>query len=745
MRTDIWKVVMTLKDNKSDTLFSRYFIIVALVAGFVLIFIVASLSTYIEKRNTDKELATVIDYIKTQYNNYIEFNNTEAAKSLIRKAESAKLIEDCDETSTEAHFKQHCEELAATGITLVDSNLNTLVEYTKDGVGFEQFRHKLRDDAIQKVMLHHNDAYMKRMELEDHSYVDVAILKCSGGAVLVYRHTIKEFATKSVLSIQNVLDGYDPDVYGTIVITDGDEIVASNSDNFTSDNISEVDYQLVYDIRDAGKADTMVSVKSSEYNQSYFGRYSHGREYYICALVPERTLLEKTTPVVIITGLLYIFFIIVMQFLRLRTSSKLIAEQKEQEHAYQLALEKKNLELTDAVDKAEAANLSKRAFLFNMSHDIRTPMNAIIGFTNLAEQNIDDKDKVGDYLGKIMTSSKHLLALINDILDMSRIENGKVNIEAVPVCIKDQMQLVEDVVKSEIEANGLTYIEKTENLDDIYVYADALHVNRVLVNILSNAVKFTPEGGTITFTMRERKSPREGYAYYDFIIEDTGIGMSEEFQEHIFEQFAREKTSTVSHTQGTGLGMSITKSLVELMGGDITVQSELGKGSVFTVTLEFQKTTEDMVSGKAVDQGALSDSDITGKRVLLAEDNDLNMEIAVSILEAMGLEIETAKDGSEALEKIKAKPADYYDLVLMDIQMPMMDGYETTRAIRALDDPDKANVPIVAMTANAFAEDRKNAFDAGMNDHIAKPLDVEIVAQVITEQLQKDSEEDWGE
>lgn len=734
-----------MENKRSDTLFSTKFTVVALVVGFALMFIVAGMATYIEKRNTDKELATVIDYIKTQYNNYIEFNNTEATKSLIRKAESAKLIQDCDEASTQEDLRQHAEELAATGITIVNSNLETTVEYTKDGVGFEQFRHKLTDNAILRVMLHDNDIYMKRIQLEDNSYVDVAIQKCPTGALLVYRHTIKEFATKSILSIQNLLDGYDPDVNGTFVITDGDEIVASNNDNFTSGNISEVNYQLVYDIRDAGKADTMVSVTSTEGNQRYFGRYSHGREYYICALVPERQIFEKTFPVVVITGLLYIFFIIGMQFLRLRTSSKLIAEQKEQEHLYQLELEKKNLELTDAVDKAEAANLSKRAFLFNMSHDIRTPMNAIIGFTNLAEQNIDDKDKVGDYLGKIMSSSKHLLALINDILDMSRIENGKVNIEAVPVCIKDQMQLVEDVIKSEVEANGLTYIEKTENLDDIYVYADALHVNRVLVNILSNAVKFTPEGGTITFTIRERKSPREGYAYYDFVIEDTGIGMSEEFQEHIFEQFAREKSSTVSHTQGTGLGMSITKSLVELMGGDITVQSELGKGSVFTVTLELQKTTEDMVSGKAVDHGTFSDSDITGKRILLAEDNDLNMEIAVSILEAMGLDIETAKDGSVALEKIKAKPADYYDLVLMDIQMPMMDGYETTRAIRALDDPDKANVPIVAMTANAFAEDRKNAFDAGMNDHIAKPLDVEVVAQVITEQLQKDDEENWEE
>ncbi len=726
-----------MKNKNLGTVFNGAFLTVAIVMGLALTLAITLVSVYIDKHNNDAMLATEIEYIKRQYSNYLEFNDTEAAKSLMRKAESAKLIRDWDDAVTQEDLKLHAEELAATGITLIDQAFNVTQEYTKDGVGFEQFRHLINADTIQKVMLYANNVYMKRIQLEDGSYIDVAALQCPSGALLVYRHTAKEFASKSIISIQNLLDGYDKEQNGTFVILDGNEIIASNDSNFLPEVISEENYELVYNIRHSGQADKMVTLTKEGERQFYFGRYSHGRTFYICAFLSERQIYTNTLPVVATTIILYILTLSVVQFIRLHATNKLMAEQKEQENLYKLELEKKNADLTQAVATAEAANHSKRAFLFNMSHDIRTPMNAIIGFTNLAEQNIEDKAKTRDYLSKIMTSSKHLLSLINDILDMSRIENGKVTIETVPVCIKDQMQLVKDVVKADIEAKGLTYTEKTVDLEDVYVYADALHVNRVLINILSNAVKFTPEGGSITYTMQERKSSHNGYAYYDFIIEDTGIGMSDEFKGHIFEQFAREKTSTVSHTQGTGLGMSITKSLVDLMGGDITVQSELGKGSTFTVTLEFMLTTKEMVHGKVLDQEAKANVDLSGRRVLLVEDNDLNMEIANTLLKAMGLEVDSAWDGIEALDKVKAQPAGYYDLILMDIQMPMMNGYETTRAIRALEDLDKAQVPIIAMTANAFEEDKANAYAAGMNGHIAKPLDVAILAQVIAEQIQQ--------
>lgn len=724
--------------NKPDAVFSKAFVILAIVVGIVLALAVMLVTANIDKHKSDAKLASEIEYIKHQYSKYIEFNDTEAAKSLIRKAESARLIKDCDESITKEHLRTHAEELAATGITMLDESCNVMAEYTKDAIGYDEFKDMLNEDTILQTIKYENDVYMKRIKLEDESYVDVAVLKCPAGAVLVYRHTVKEFAVKSILSIQNLLDGYDQEQNGTFVITDGAEIVASNDRSLLKDVISEEDYELVYKIRHSAQADKMVTLKKDGESQRYFGRYTHGREFYICAFMSERQIYKSTLPVVGIAIVLYILALGIVQFLRKRAANKLISEQKEQEYMYKLELEKKNAELTLAIDKAETANRSKQNFLFNMSHDIRTPMNAIIGFTDLAEQSIDDREKVCGYLDKIMISSKHLLSLINDVLDMSRIENGKINIENVPVCITEQMEVVKDVVQSDIKAKGLTYVEQTENLEDVYVYADALHVNRVLMNILGNAVKFTPEGGTITYIMRERKSDHEGYAYYDFVIEDTGIGMSKEFLDHIFEQFAREKSSTVSRTQGTGLGMSITKSLVDLMGGEISVQSELGKGSRFIVTLEFKLTTKDVVEGNAAAKLTHTGADMTGHRVLLVEDNDLNMEIAVAMLEAAGFEIDTAGDGSEALERIRTLPADYYDLIFMDIQMPMMNGYEATRAIRALENPDKARIPIVAMTANAFDEDKKAAFAAGMNGHIAKPIDVNELNRVLKTLIDKE-------
>ncbi len=733
MQRGIWRLRVKIRNRAA--VFSKAFIAAAVVTGVILVSAVTLVSSYVGKRNRDNKLASEIEYIKRQYSNYIEYNNTEAAKSLIMKAESAKLIRDCDkEESTEA-LKKHAEEVAATGITVVDENLDVLAEYTKDGTGFEQFRHMLNTDTLMKAVEYDNYIYLKRIRLGNSSWIDVAAEKCSSGALLVYRHTLSEYAAKSILSIQNLLDGYDKEQNGTFVIMDGAEIIASNDRSLLSDVISEEDYNLVYAFRNSGRADEMITLKKEGENQRYFGRFSHGREFYICAFLSERQIYSNILPLLAVTVVLYVLCLAVVQFIRLRTANRLISEKQEQEHLYKLELEQKNAELTEAVDTAEAANRSKQVFLFNMSHDIRTPMNAIIGFTNLAQQNMEDGEKVRDYLGKIMTSSRHLLALINDILDMSRIENGKVSIETVPVCITDQMELVKDVVHSDIESKGLTYVEKKVDLEDVYVYADALHVNRVLINILSNAVKFTPEGGTITYTMRERKSENEGSAYYDFIIEDTGIGMSEEFRRHIFEQFARERTSTVSHTQGTGLGMSITKSLVDLMGGDISVQSEEGKGSVFTVTLEFRLTTEDKVRGNTAGRSFSADKDLSGRRVLLVEDNDLNMEIASTLLKTMGLTVETAWDGLEALNRLKEHPSGYYDLILMDIQMPVMNGYDTTRAIRALEDSAKADIPVIAMTANAFEEDRMNAYAAGMNDHIAKPLDVSMLKKVITDQI----------
>lgn len=523
---------------------------------------------------------------------------------------------------------------------------------------------------------------------------------------------------------------------------------------------------------------------------------------------------------------------------------------------------KEQLLLKDALSQAEHANRAKTTFLNNMSHDIRTPMNAIIGFTTIASRYIDNKERVQDCLEKIMSSSNHLLSLINDILDMSRIESGKITIQEKCCNLSERIHNLVNMIRSQMKAKRLEFFVDTIDVRDEELVFDPLRLDQVLINILSNAVKFTPSGGKVDFTIRQRSSQKEGFARFDFVIRDTGIGMSEGFIKHIFDPFEREQTSTISGIEGTGLGMTITKNTVDMMGGTIDVESQSGKGSTFTVSFDFKlqdisthnerleklKQLDGMralvvdddlnvcgsVSGmlenigmrsewtasgfeavdkaqKAQDEGepfyvyildwlmpqmdgietarrlrgvigdqapiiiltaydwtdiedearaagitafcnkpifmsdlqnVILDSDRTGrdflsashfaqdlccKRVLVVEDNELNREIVTEILESKGLEVESASDGSIAVDMVKKSDEGHYDIVLMDIQMPVMDGYEAARAIRYLPRSDVANLPIIAMTANAFEEDKKKALENGMNAHIAKPLDIKIL------------------
>lgn len=381
-------------------------------------------------------------------------------------------------------------------------------------------------------------------------------------------------------------------------------------------------------------------------------------------------------------------------------------------------------ELLDARAHAEEASEAKSRFLFNMSHDIRTPMNAIMGFSKMAIEHQSDTEKVKDCLGKIQLSGQHLLKLINDVLDMSRIESGKVILEEKSVNIIEAANDLLFMVKEGANTNQLNLNLNIHHLENPIVYADILHVNQILLNILSNAIKYTKPGGSVTFTIVQTESMHEGYGAYNFIFEDTGIGMSEEFVSHIYETFARERSSTVSGIDGFGLGMSIAKSLTEQMGGKIDIASELGVGTTVNVHLEFRLPPQSEMSLRKISAESL-DINFEGKRVLLVEDNELNREIAHDILEMRKLVIEEANDGSVAVDKIKSLPPDYYDFVLMDIQMPYMDGYTATKTIRSLKNADYSKLPIIAMTANAFEEDKKNAFEAGMNAHVPKPIDVD--------------------
>lgn len=395
----------------------------------------------------------------------------------------------------------------------------------------------------------------------------------------------------------------------------------------------------------------------------------------------------------------------------------------------------------EALVQAEKANKAKSTFLSNMSHDIRTPMNAIIGFTTLAQTHMEEQELVKEYLDKILSASKHLLSLINDVLDMSRIESGKIQIQEDEVSLMEVIEDVENLIQPMAEEQNQRFIIKTD-ITNNYIYCDKLRLNQVLINLLGNAVKFTPKQGVITLDIHQEMVAPEGYGVYIFKVKDTGIGIGEEFLDKIFQAFERDKGTNVSGIQGTGLGLSITKSIVEMMGGKITVESELEKGTEFTVKVVFMLqdidedmvTPEDLKAQKAQIEMNQKEQQLAlfkDKKLLLVEDNNLNREIARMLLKEAGFVVVEAENGQEAYEKVKTSQEGEYTLVLMDIQMPVMDGYEATKLIRNLSNRALANVPIIAMTANAFAEEKKKALSSGMNGHISKPIDVNVLFKTI--------------
>ena len=390
------------------------------------------------------------------------------------------------------------------------------------------------------------------------------------------------------------------------------------------------------------------------------------------------------------------------------------------------------LELEKSAKEAQKANEAKTRFLFNMSHDIRTPMNAIIGFSNLLEEHIEEKEKATEYIAKIKSSSSFLLSLINYVLEMARIESGKAELKTEVGCIRELTESLNAVFAPEVKKKNLSYRCEMD-VEHEYVICDRTKVREILLNIVSNSVKYTPEGGKITCSIKELPMTGEK-ANYEVIVEDSGIGMSKEYLPHIFEEFTREHTSTEIKVTGTGLGLPIVKSLIDLMGGTIQVDSELGKGTRTTIVLPFKLAEKDQIQTNQEERTSKLLEKFKGKRILLAEDNELNAEIAVTVLEEKGMKVHRVQDGVMCVAALQNRPEDYYDLILMDIQMPNMDGYQTTEMIRNL--PNKrARIPIVAMTANAFEEDKKKAMEAGMDGHIAKPIDVDVLFKTLLDIL----------
>ena len=820
---------------------------------------------------TEERFCQTIAFVKSQSTSFEQYNDTITAKALRRTAVSVhQLAGDAALDLSDPHcLKQQTETLWLTGISVLRPDGTLLCEYTANGIGYAQLEDQLKKETALDVFRFPQKTYLKRVLLADGSAVDVAAHRADHEEVilLAYRCTPAKFVEGTALSVQSILDGYPEETSGTLFIVQNNQVIASNRPELIGQDTTAS--PPVQEIRSAGLAEKLTPTHGWNGSGCYFGMYSHGRSFDLYAYTDEKAVFHESLTLVLTALVCYILLVTVLQMLRRRSVQEMEQQKKEQEKKYQTQLEEQNRKLEIALQHEGAANRAKREFLFNMSHDIRTPMNAIIGFTSLAATHIDNREQVLDYLKKISTSSQHLLSLINDVLDMSRIESGKVKIEEKAVHLPDLVHDVRSIIQPNVAAKRLSLFIDTMDIEDEDIITDPLRLNQILLNILSNAIKFTPTGGMISIRIAQKNGAPKGCVCYEFRIKDNGIGMSEEFQKHIFEEFSREESSTVSGIQGTGLGMSITKNIVDLMGGTIALTSEPGKGSEFIVTLCFTRSgqkaepkqlpqleglralvadddtntclnvstmlskigmrPEWTISGKeavirtkyAVEQGDefsvyiidwlipdmngieivrqirkvignrcpiiiltaydwadiedearaagvtafcekplfLSElrrvlaepfraepaskpaqptaADLKGKKLLLVEDNELNREIALEILKEAGFVVDTAEDGAVAVQKIEQAAPGQYDLILMDIQMPNLDGYEATRQIRALPDAEKASIPIFAMTANAFEEDRQNALEAGMNGHIAKPLDVPHLLRVLADALKK--------
>lgn len=667
----------------------------------------------------EQRFADVVDYVATQSLSYEAFNNAYVTKNLIRvmeiAGEVARTIER-DGSVDNATLKQYADQFNVSALIVTDASGNLVSESSTDGVGYESLATYLKEAPVLEVASHPLKSYTARITLADDSVADIGCVTRRGGEgiVIAVRHQSAKAVASNTLKLQSLLDGYETIDSGNIVIENDAKVVATNAVEPTTSGafvLPATDATIVDSIKERCLAGRVSLVNAN--GEWYLGTFGKARQFYVYTYTSARRYFETVAVVVASVLVLYGGAIAATALARRHAERQRLTDLLLQERDY-------GDKLAKAAHEASSANSAKTDFLRRMSHDLRTPINGIRGMVEVGDANADDLQKQTECRSKIWTASGLLLDLANEALDMSRLESGQVDLDLVPANLVVLNREVCDILERQAEERLVTIICDQQTLDHPYARVSVTHLKRLLVNIAGNAVKYSRRGGYVRLACREVE-PVDGVPIYEYTIADNGIGMSEQFQQHLYEPFSREEQRVEGASSGTGLGAPIAKQLVELMGGTMSFTSTLGQGTTFTIRLPFEQCKRSEIP-QAVRVDAVDVDAVRGLRVLLVEDNELNAEIAQFTLDRAGAIVTHVKDGESAVETFAASAPHEYDVVLMDIMMPGIDGLEATRQIRALEREDAAITPIIAVSANAFAEDRRLSREAGMDAHLSKPV-----------------------
>lgn len=733
MQTDIWRMRMK---NKQHNLDRNNFILAEILVGLLLFLVVLVITVKADLSSAETRLSDMVTYIKEQYNNNMKLDIASESKSLMRMIQSVEVlsqqIQQEEKTSdiTEELLENYCTISYLTGVLILDENGQVQEKYCSDEVQAEEILSQTDQDVLLDVVDFHEKTYSVRMECEDGSYIDIAAngRQDKPGIVLVYYHTPERYTSIFNHSINSLLTGYSLEHNGTIVISENNQIVASNDKGLIGAKTEDI--QELKCINESAVEKQLV--RTDYQTIPDYGLMEKGRDYYVYAYMSADKIFAKTPRNMLYTVFIYLVIVGFMHALRWRMLQGHQKEQMRLQKEYTKNLESKNLELREAVFQAQKANAAKSSFLSRMSHDIRTPLNGIIGLIKINETHMDDRELVKTNQDKMLVSADHLLSLINDVLQMSKLEDENIEISHEPIDLGEISREVGTIISGRTAEAGIAFEIGKQELPVSYVYGSPLHIRQIFLNIYGNCIKYNKPHGKVTTTLK-CLGEKNGIVTYRWTISDTGIGMSEEFLKHIFEPFVQEHSDARTVYSGTGLGMSIVKKIIDRMNGTIVVTSKEGEGSTFVITLPFE------IAEKPEEIPAEMDGEvnIAGLHLLLAEDNELNAEIARTLLEDEGAITTIVNDGQQAVDIFSRNKPGTFDAILMDIMMPEMDGLSATKAIRALDREDAGTIPIIAMTANAFDEDEKKCMEAGMNAHLVKPLDIQKMKEAVCRYLNK--------